>query len=64
MDLFGKLLAPVLLPVAKLGKVLFGAGWAQVARLSLIYAVIGIIGVEGDGIGEAAVLGVGTGLAV
>ena len=64
MDLFGKLLAPVLLPMAKLGKVLFSTGRAQVAGLALIYTVIGIIGVEGDRIGKAAVLGVGAGLAV
>ncbi len=52
------------LPVSEVGKVLFGAGWAEVARLPFVDAVVWVVGIEGQGFWNATCLRIGAGFAV
>ena len=50
--------------MSEVGKVLFGAGWAEVARLPFVDAVVWVVGIEGQGLWKVTCLGIGAGLAV
>jgi hypothetical protein len=54
----------VTLPVSEISKVLFGAGWAEVAGLPFVDAVAWVVRIEGQGVWNATCLGIGAGFAV